>query len=307
MSWLVTGAGGLLGRHLVRRLGDERVAALDRRDLDITDADAVDAALARHRPRVVANCAAWTATDDAEKHPHAAWRVNVTGTRNLARACRRHGAVLLQLSSDYVFSGHARTPYREDAPTGPLNVYGRTKAAAESAVLDVLPDAGYVVRAAWLYGVGGRNFVDTMIGLERTHASVRVVDDQTGQPTWAEDLAGLLARLGAAALAGVAPPGVYHGTSGGAVTWHGLAQEVFRLVGADPARVLPVTSGEFGLAAARPGYSALGHDGWARAGIAPLRHWRDALHTAFPLLHQAHAQNHRAHAPKGSPRASVGN
>ncbi|MEV0120424.1 dTDP-4-dehydrorhamnose reductase [Streptomyces sp. NPDC050703] len=300
MSWLVTGAGGLLGRHLVRRCGDEHVVALDRRGLDITDADAVDAAIAHHRPRVVANCAAWTATDDAENHPRAAWRVNVTGTRNLARACRRHGAVLLQLSSDYVFSGHARTPYREDAPTGPLNTYGRTKAAAESTVLDVLPDTGYVVRAAWLYGVGGRNFVDTMIGLERTHPSVRVVDDQAGQPTWAEDLAGLIARLGGAALEGTAPPGVYHGTSGGAVSWHGLAQEVFRLVGADPARVLPVTSAEFGLAAARPGYSVLGHDGWARAGIPPLRHWRSALHAAFPLLHQAHEQ-------KGSPRASVGN
>ncbi|MEW2258680.1 dTDP-4-dehydrorhamnose reductase [Streptomyces sp. NPDC047869] len=300
MSRLVTGAGGMLGRHLVQHCGDEHVVALDRRDLDILDADAVDGAIAHHRPRVVINCAAWTAADAAEKDPDPAWRVNATGTRNLARACRRNGAILLQLSSDYVFSGLSRTPYPEDAPTDPINTYGRTKAAAESAVLDTLPGTGYVVRTAWLYGVGGRNFVDTMIGLERTRESVRVVNNQTGQPTWADDLAGLLTRLAGAAEAGTAPPGVYHGTSSGEVSWHGLAQEVFRLLGADPSRVLPVTSGEFGLPAARPGYSALGHGRWDQAGIPPLRHWRSALHAAFPLLQEAHAQ-------KGRTRESIRN
>ncbi|MFI2372076.1 dTDP-4-dehydrorhamnose reductase [Streptomyces sp. NPDC018833] len=293
MSWLVTGAGGLLGQHLVRRHRDKQVVALDRRGLDITDADAVDAAIVRHRPRVVVNCASWTSADDAEKHPDLAWHVNVTGARNLAQGCRRHGTVLLHVSSDYVFSGTSRTPYQEDAPTDPLNTYGRTKAVAESAVLNALPDTGYVVRTAWLYGVGGRNFVDTMINLERTGESVRVVNDQTGQPTWAEDLAGLIAHLGGAAQAGMAPPGIYHGTSGGEVSWHGLAQEVFRLLGADPSRVLPVTSREFGRPAARPAYSALGHGRWARAGIPPLRHWQSALHAAFPLLLEAHGQKGR--------------
>ncbi|MFJ9008637.1 dTDP-4-dehydrorhamnose reductase [Streptomyces canus] len=295
MSWLVTGAGGFLGRHIVRHCADRPLVALDRSALDITDVDAVEAAIARHRPKVVVNCAAWASADDAESHPDLAWSVNVTGVRNLARACHRHRVILLHVSSDYVFSGVSRTPYREDAPTDPLNTYGRTKAVAESAVLDMLPDTGYVVRTAWLFGAGGRNFVDTMIGLARTGESVQVVDDQTGQPTWVADLAGLIAHLCNAAQAGTAPPGIYHGTSGGEVSWHGLAQEVFRLLGETSSRVLPVTSREFGRPAARPAYSALGHDGWARTGIPPLRHWRSALHAAFPLLLEAHAQKGRSY------------
>ncbi|MFJ3861893.1 dTDP-4-dehydrorhamnose reductase [Streptomyces sp. NPDC090085] len=293
--WLVTGAGGMLGQHLTPQLRGEPVIALDRQGLDITDADAVEEAVDRHQPRIIVNCAAWTAADDAERQPELAWRVNVTGTRNLARAAHRHGAILLHISSDYVFPGTAGTPYSEHAPTGPCNTYGRTKAAAEREVLALLPDTGYVVRTAWLYGSWGRNFVDTMIGLENSQETVRVVDDQRGQPTWAEDVAGILVRLGRGARAGTVPPGIYHATSQGEVTWHGLAQEVFRLLGADPSRVLPVTSGELGLAAARPAYSALSHGGWRHAGIRPLRHWRSALHTAFPLLLEARSSRGRKH------------
>lgn len=297
--WLVTGAGGMLGRHLTLRLGDEPVIALDRRGLDITDADAVEKAVDCHRPQIIVNCAAWTATDDAERQPDAAWRINVTGTRNLARAARRHGSILLHISSDYVFPGTAGTPYSEDAPTDPCNTYGRTKAAAEREVLDLLPGTGYVVRTAWLYGSWGRNFVDTMIGLENSRETVQVVDDQRGQPTWAEDVADLLVRLGRGARTGGIPPGIYHATSQGEVAWHGLAQEVFRLLGADPSRVLPVTSGELGLAAARPAYSALSHAGWRHTGIRPLRHWRSALHDAFPILLEAHVQRGRTREAVG--------
>ncbi|MFD5751086.1 dTDP-4-dehydrorhamnose reductase [Streptomyces sp. NPDC127033] len=288
--WLIAGAGGMLGRHLTGQLAGQRVVPLDRHALDITDQEAVDRAIAYHRPRIVVNAAAWTAADAAEAHRDRAWEVNVAGVRHLARACRRQGALLLHVSSDYVFPGTARTPYPEDAPTGPCNTYGRTKAAAEREVLELLPGTGYVVRTAWVYGVAGRNFVNTMIGLERTQETVDVVDDQCGQPTWAQDLAGILIRLGDGAHSGSAPPGIYHGTNRGETTWHGLSREVFRLLGADPSRVLPVTSAELALPAVRPAYSALGHDRWAAAGITPLRHWRSALHTAFPALLGAHAQ-----------------
>ncbi|MCK7624185.1 dTDP-4-dehydrorhamnose reductase [Streptomyces sp. RS10V-4] len=276
----------MLARDLLARLAAAGLPAVaaTRGDLDITDPDAVRAAFAAHRPAVVVNCAAWTAVDDAEEREAEALAVNGTGPRLLAEACRGAGSVLLQVSTDYVFDGRARAPYGEDAPTGPRSAYGRTKLAGEEAVRTLLPDTGYIVRTAWLYGAGGSSFVRTAIGLERTHPVLDVVDDQWGQPTWTADLADRLAELGQRALTGAAPPGVYHGTSTGATTWFALCQEVFRLLGADPARVRPTTSDRYVRPAPRPAYSALGHDRWQAAGMAPIRHWRAALADAFPTL-----------------------
>ncbi|MFE1883361.1 dTDP-4-dehydrorhamnose reductase [Streptomyces diastatochromogenes] len=285
-TWLITGATGMLGQDVVARLrrDGEKVVGLARDGLDITDAGAVHDAVDAHRPRIVVNCAAWTAVDDAEAREADALRVNGDGPGHLAEACAKTGARLVQVSTDYVFAGDASGPYREDAPTAPRSAYGRTKRAGERAVLAALPDAGYVVRTAWLYGAGGRNFVSTMIGLESVKDTVDVVHDQYGQPTWTVDLADRLVRLGQAALAGTAPAGFYHGTSGGETTWFGLAQEIFRLLGADPGRVRPTTSTAFARPAPRPSYSVLGHDRWRRAGIEPIRPWREALEAAFPAL-----------------------
>ncbi|MFF7969722.1 dTDP-4-dehydrorhamnose reductase [Streptomyces sp. NPDC007905] len=285
-TWLITGATGMLGQDVQARLGrhGEEVVGLARGSLDITDAAAVHDAVDAHRPRIVVNCAAWTAVDDAETGEADALRVNGDGPRHLAEACARTGARLIQLSTDYVFAGDGTSPYPEDAPTAPRGAYGRTKLAGEQAVSAALPEAGYVVRTAWLYGVGGRNFVDTMIRLESVKDTVDVVDDQRGQPTWTVDLADRLVRLGQAALAGAAPAGVYHGTSGGETTWFGLAREIFRLLGADPGRVRPTTSTAFERPAPRPAYSVLGHDRWRQAGIEPIRPWREALEAAFPAL-----------------------
>src|SRR5262249_6618719 len=155
--------------------------------------------------------------------------------------------------------------------------YGRTKLAGERAVLGLLPTSGFVVRTAWLYGANGPNFVRTMIRLEAEREVIDVVDDQVGQPTWAMDVAGqiiALARSGAAA-------GVYHATSSGETSWYGLAKEVFSLLGADPRRVRPVASSAYPRPAARLGYSVLGHDAWASAGIAPIADWRARLRQAL--------------------------
>ncbi|MFE0443728.1 dTDP-4-dehydrorhamnose reductase [Streptomyces fungicidicus] len=291
-GWLVTGAGGMLGQDVLARLADagERATALDRAALDLTDAAAVRRALERHRPAVVVNCAAWTAVDDAETREAEALAVNGDGPARLADACARTGAVLLHVSTDYVFAGDATAPYAEDAPTAPRSAYGRTKLAGERAVLNTLPDRGYVVRTAWLYGTGGANFVRTMIRLEGQREKLDVVDDQRGQPTWSADLAGLLLALGRGALAGTAPPGVYHGTSSGETTWYGLTREIFRLLGADPDRVHPTTSEAFVRPAPRPAYSVLGHDRFAAAGVAPLRDWRAALAEAFPRIRRVHEE-----------------
>ncbi|MEU8032120.1 dTDP-4-dehydrorhamnose reductase [Streptomyces sp. NPDC049099] len=285
-TWLITGAAGMLGRDLLARLhrDGEDAVGLARGHLDITDADAVHGTVDAQRPRIVVNCAAWTAVDDAEAREADALRVNGDGPRHLAEACAKIGARLIQVSTDYVFAGDGTSPYAENAPTAPRSAYGRTKLAGEQAVLTELPDAGYVVRTAWLYGAGGGNFIDTMIGLESVRETVDVVDDQHGQPTWTVDLADRMVRLGRAALAGSAPAGIYHGTSGGETTWFGLAREIFRLLGADHGRVRPTTSTAFVRPAPRPAYSVLGHDLWRQAGMEPIRPWREALQAAFPAL-----------------------
>ncbi|MET8585982.1 dTDP-4-dehydrorhamnose reductase [Streptomyces collinus] len=285
-TWLITGAGGMLGQDVLARLrrDGERAVGLARGELDIADGDAVREAVAAHRPGIVVNCAAWTAVDDAEAHEAEALRVNGDGPGRLAEACAESGARLVHVSTDYVFAGDGSAPYAEDAPTAPRGAYGRTKLAGERAVLAALPEAGYVVRTAWLYGAGGGNFVDTMIRLESSKDTVDVVDDQRGQPTWTVDLADRLVRLGQVASAGGAPAGIYHGTSGGETTWFALAREVFRLLGADPGRVRPTTSDAFVRPAPRPAYSVLGHERWRRAGIEPIRPWGEALEAAFPVL-----------------------
>ncbi|MDT0306456.1 dTDP-4-dehydrorhamnose reductase [Streptomyces sp. DSM 44917] len=290
-GWLVTGAGGMLGRDVLARLAADghRARGLDRRALDIADRAAVHAALRETRPAVVVNCAAWTAVDEAEARPEEAARANAEGPRRLAEACREEGAVLLQVSTDYVFAGEADSPYAEDAPTAPRSVYGRTKLAGELAVREILPEAGFVVRTAWLYGAGGPNFARTMIRLERERPTLEVVDDQRGQPTWSADLAALLARLGEAAAAKDVPAGIYHGTSGGETTWCGFAREIFRLLGADPERVRPTTSAAYVRPAPRPAYSVLGHGRWG-AGEA-IRPWRQALAAAFPALLRAEGRS----------------
>ncbi|MGX2996782.1 dTDP-4-dehydrorhamnose reductase [Streptomyces sp. JNUCC 64] len=281
-SWLVTGAGGKLGRDVLAALAATPGAGATGRTrdrLDVTDPVAVRAAVAPHR--VVVNCAAWTDVDGAETHEAAATAVNATGVEHLARACARTGAVLLHVSTDYVLSGGARRPHPEDAPTGPLNAYGRGKLLGERAVAALLPSAGYTVRTAWLYGGHGRDFVTTVLELAARRPTVDVVADQYGQPTSSAALARQLVALGTAALAGRAPAGVYHGTAAGHTTWYGLAREAYRLGGLDPGRVRPVGSEAFPRPAVRPVYGVLGHDGWARAGVAPQPHWREQLAAAF--------------------------
>ena len=272
----------MLGRDLVTVLErrGEAVTGLSRSDLDITDAGAVRDALARWQPSVVVNCAAWTAVDDAEASEEDALRVNGAAVAGLAACCAAQGTALIQVSTDYVFDGQGREPYPEDGAPAPRTAYGRTKLAGERAVLDQPGLAGYVVRTAWLYGAHGPNFVATMIRKEREQGQVHVVDDQHGQPTWSMDVADRIHAL----ITVAAAPGVYHATSGGETTWFGLAREVFGLLGADPARVLPATSSAMARPAPRPGYSVLGHAGWERAGLSPIGGWQPALQRGLPAL-----------------------
>ncbi|MGH1547826.1 dTDP-4-dehydrorhamnose reductase [Leifsonia poae] len=272
--YLIAGAAGMLGQDLQKALAGRDVTALSRAELDVTDRDAVLAAVAGHD--VVINASAYTKVDDAETHEDDAYAINALGTENLAIAAARNGARFVTVSTDYVFDGQATEPYAEDTPRDPLNAYGRTKAAGEELALAAHPDGAYVVRTAWLYGAGGANFAKTMVKLAGSHETVSVVDDQVGQPTWTGDLAAQIVAL----VDSDAPAGVYHGTNSGQTTWYGFARAVFAAAGLDPERVKPTDSTTFVRPAPRPSYSVLGHDAWTRAGLQPMRPWQDALAAA---------------------------
>jgi dTDP-4-dehydrorhamnose reductase len=291
LALLVTGAGGQLGRAVVRAASGQQDIAfgkgLHRDHLDLTDplavrstveewAATVRADSSPHR-LVVVNCAAYTAVDQAETDESAAYAVNAAGPAVLATTCARNDVGLVHLSTDYVFPGDATSPYEVDDPTDPRTAYGRTKLAGEEAVLSLHPSGSHVVRTAWLYGGQGPHFVRTMARLERERDTVSVVDDQVGSPTWTGDLADALLAL----VRSDAPAGRYHATNQGAVSWHGLAQAVFEELGADPARVLPTDTAGMPRPAPRPAYSVLSGTAWEQSGLPPLRPWREALAEAF--------------------------
>jgi dTDP-4-dehydrorhamnose reductase len=289
--WLVTGAAGMLGRDLtdLLRARGEDCLPLARADLDITDPAAVAKVVSDARPDVVVNCAGWTAVDAAEAHEEEARAVNCLGAANLAAACATAGALLVYPSTDYVFDGHATSPYAEDAPTAPAGAYGRTKLAGEQAVRAALPDASYIVRTAWLYGAHGKNFVKTMLRLAGNGTAPGVVADQHGQPTWTADVAAQVCTL----VDKSAPTGIYHATSSGQTTWFGFAEEIFALYqGQDQEEdserrrlaPRPIATADYPTPTQRPAYSVLAHGSWPAAGIEPIGHWRDALHRAFPAI-----------------------
>lgn len=268
MRWLVTGAQGMLGQDLVRMLRDrgEAVTAVSREQLDVLDQDEVAAAVPGHD--VVVNCAAWTAVDAAEESEPDAFGVNAVGAANLARVSRETGARMVQISTDYVFDGHAGSPYAETAVPAPRSAYGRTKLAGEWAVRAETDDY-LIVRTAWLYGAGGGCFPKTITRVARERGHVDVVDDQVGQPTWTVDLADLVIRL----VEAQAPSGVYHGTSGGACSWFQFARAAVSAAGMADDVVAPTTSEGFVRPAPRPAYSVLGHDALRAVGVEPIGDW----------------------------------
>lgn len=281
--WLVTGAHGMVGRellHILDRDPGTRVTGAARADLDITDPAAVRAAVRGHD--IVINAAAYTDVDRAEEDEEQALAVNGRAVGGLAKACAMSGARLLHISTDYAFAGDNAFPYPEYAPPRPVNAYGRSKVAGERAVAALLPSSGYVVRATWLYGEHGKNFVKTILRRTAAGGRLEVVNDQHGQPTWSRALALRLVELGHRALDGRAPAGIYHGSATGQATWYGLARAVLERLGLDPDRVRPCSTTALSRSAPRPAYSVLSQDRWALAGLGPMAPWRHMLHDALP-------------------------
>jgi dTDP-4-dehydrorhamnose reductase len=277
MRLLVTGGAGMLGQAVAAaatRLGHD-VVALSRAELDVTDADHVRRVVAAAEPRAVVNCAAWTDVDGAETAEAAATAVNGDGAGNVARAAAEVGARIVHVSTDYVFDGErehagggAGEPWIESDPVNPLGAYGRSKLAGEQQVAAATPEHA-IVRAAWLYGAGGRNFVDTMLALGDERDEVSVVTDQVGSPTWTVHLAEGLVELAERG----GDVGILHATGGGACSWYELAVEVFDRAGMR-CRVLPTTSDRFPRPARRPAYSVLGTE---RDEAPVLPPWQDGV------------------------------
>ena len=295
MKIFVTGVAGQLGHDVMNELaarGHEGVgsdllpqyagiadgSAVTRAPyvpLDITDGEAVSRVLSEVKPDAVIHCAAWTAVDLAEDEDKRdkVRAINADGTRHIAQACKALGCKLMYISTDYVFDGQGETPWQPDCTDyAPLNVYGQTKLEGELAVRELV-ERFFIVRIAWVFGLSGKNFIRTMLRLGETHASVRVVCDQIGTPTYTLDLARLLVDM-----IETDKYGVYHATNGGGyISWADFAAEIFRQAGMNT-RVVPVTTAEYGLSkAARPFNSRLDKTKLVESGFAPLPDWRDAL------------------------------
>jgi dTDP-4-dehydrorhamnose reductase len=272
---LVAGAAGQLGRELRAHLGEELLWAGGRGELDVTDEAAVAALVARLRPDVVFNATAYNRVDAAESEPERAFAVNALAPRALAKAARDAGALLVHVSSDYVFDGASARPYLEDDPARPLSVYGASKLLGEQHVLASGAEA-LVVRTSGVLGRGGSgqkggSFVDRILAQARAGKPLRVVADQVFAPTFADELAAALiglARRGAR--------GLCHVTNEGSCSWHGLAEAALAAAGLALA-VEPITAAELKLPARRPSYSVLDTSRYRHLGLAPLRHWKDAL------------------------------
>jgi dTDP-4-dehydrorhamnose reductase len=283
MTWVITGGSGQLGLALQSELTVQGIdfVSVNSSELDITNQQLVEELVESIKPDVIVNAAAWTDVDGAETAEFAAYGVNALGPQNLAIAASKVGARLVQVSTDYVFSGEGTTPWSESAEHNPQSVYGSTKSEGEKFVLATYPKGSYVVRTAWLYSAERKNFAKTMTKLALNGAGeVRVVKDQAGQPTFTGDLAEQIIDL----IVSDFPVGIYHGTNGGQATWFEFAQEIFKHAGADVGRVIPVSSSEYPRPAKRPSYSVLGHDAWAKTTVEPMRDWRIALAEAMPAI-----------------------
>ncbi len=273
---LVTGANGQVGFELAHWLRPHgRVVAIDSDTLDLADPDAIARAMREVQPALVVNAAAYTAVDQAEQERDLAFAINAAAPGVLADEAQRAGAVLVHYSTDYVFDGAACAPYGEDAPTGPLSVYGATKLEGERRVL-ASGAAALVFRTSWVYGLRGRNFLLTIRRLAAEREELRIVADQTGVPNWCRTLAQATARVVANGLPYLRErAGLYHLSSGGSTTWFEFARAI---VGDVPRpRVVPIATGDYPLPARRPAYGVLATAKFERTFGFALPGWRDAL------------------------------
>lgn len=260
MKVLVTGANGMLGRDLCPALEKEglQVIKTDIDNLDITDFIQVNDSLKKNAPDVVIHCAAYTNVDKAEEEPETAFKINACGTENLAKVCAELDIPIIYISTDYVFDGENKEPYKPDNKTNPVGVYGKTKLYGEESVKKYCKKF-YIARTSWLYGKHGKNFIETMIFLASKNTEIKVVDDQIGCPTWTMELVNGILKL----VKDDFPYGIYHLCGSGQTSWYGLTKEIFKLTDIDT-KVIPCATAEFPRPAKRPKYSVMDNNGICR-------------------------------------------
>ncbi len=270
---LVTGCNGQLGRALRKILPKNKAIFIDRDDLDITDKKTVEDFFQKIKPKIVIHTAAFTDVDGSESDSKTAFRVNEQGTKNIAESCQKLKAVLVYISTDYIFDGQKKSPYKETDKPHPLSVYGDSKLAGEKQVQKTLKNY-YIVRTSWLYGEG-KNFVQTILKLAQEKKELKVIDDQIGSPTYALDLAGAIWQLSQKKPAF----GIYHMTNFGKCSWCQFAREIIDIKKLKT-KIIPITSKEWQQiksdAAPRPKYSILSKEKIKRLGIN-LQDWQKGL------------------------------
>ncbi|MFD0869518.1 dTDP-4-dehydrorhamnose reductase [Paenibacillus residui] len=271
MKILITGAAGQLGKELSIKLNHHYdVYSMSRAQLDITQPKHCNEVIGRIRPDVVIHAAAFTSVDLAETQAEEAYKVNVSGTRNVAVASEKVGAKFCYISTDYVFDGQTMNPYREIDLPNPIGIYGKTKWAGEE-MTRTLTTKFFIVRTSWVYGMYGNNFVKTMLKLAKERDEIQVVNDQTGSPTYTADLADFIEKLIL-----TEQYGIYHASNSGSCTWYQFTKAIFEECGTTT-KVIPCTTEEFPRPAPRPKFSVLDHLSLRAEGFEEFRHWRDAL------------------------------
>jgi dTDP-4-dehydrorhamnose reductase len=299
MKAFVTGVGGQLGHDVMNELAKRgfegvgtdlapeysgikdgtSVVTMPYVQLDITDPDQVRKVMNEVKPDVCIHCAAWTAVDKAEEFPEKCRLVNAGGTENIAKVCEELDIPMMYFSTDYVFDGNGTRPWEPDDPYAPLDVYGKTKAEGEEAVIAHVKKY-FILRIAWVFGTNGHNFIKTMLKLAKTHDTLRVVSDQIGTPTYTYDLARLVVDM-----IQTDKYGKYHVTNeGGYISWYDFTCEIFRQAGITNVKVIPVTSEEYGAAAKRPYNSRMNRSKITENGFTPLPDWKDALARYLDIL-----------------------
>lgn len=269
---IVTGAGGMLGADVTRQFSSNfKVTALTRKELDITDKKAVRQVFKHYRPEIVINCAAFTRVDDCESMKETAFSVNAEGPGILASACRDSGALLVHISTDYVFDGSKKSPWKEDEPKAPLNIYGESKLQGEKRV-EARCENYLIIRTSWLFGLNGPNFITTMLNLSKKRDELSVVNDQEGSPTSTRDLAWGIKMLVMHDLRGV-----FHCCNSGSCTWFDLCRFVFEKRGIKGVTLKPVPSESFPRPAARPEYSVLDTSRFKKFTGRKMRPWQQAV------------------------------
>jgi dTDP-4-dehydrorhamnose reductase len=289
---LILGGSGMLGTEVIRsaKLRGLNFLAPTSAELDVREKSAVEGFVKQRKPDWIINCSAWTNVEGAEEFQEKAWALNATAVKDIAEVASSNNSNLIHISTDYVFDGAKGAPYTEADSPSPINQYGTSKAAGESAILASKLSSYYIVRTSWLYGVSGKNFVKTMARKALNDDAAGVVEDQLGSPTSARDLAEGIIEI----VKVIPEPGIYHFSNEGKCSWFEFAQEIYRLCDSDGQLVNPIKTVEFAQKAKRPMNSELDTAKWDGSGLSKLTPWQKALADLMPeILADVKMENHK--------------